>query len=313
MNDDQTFDSEGMQFIWSASSVGAYERCPRYYQYSYIMGWQLREKSVHLIFGGHYATALESYFKYTFAGASPDKALERVIRETLITTWEHEYNENGDPIIGSGQPWDSFHNTKTRETLIRSIIWYFDHFVEDTCTTIKLSDNTPAVELAFSIPFGDEIIYRGSIDRLVDFGGQKYVMDQKTSGNAISTRFFESFTPDIQMSGYAYAGKIIFDIPISGVIIDAAQIAVGFTRFERGFIHRAQYHLDDWYDNTMATIEDARKATRLNDFRMNRQSCGNYGGCQYRRICSRAPQHRDNLFEADFTRVLRGRKTEEII
>ena len=302
-----SFDSEGVQFAWDATSVSSFEKCPRYYQYSHMMGWQRNTKSVHLIFGGHFATALEHYYKYTFTGHTPDEALEKVILETLIATWEFDFDEEtSERVDDSGEPWDSLHNTKTRGTLIRSIVWYFAHFDPDPTETVKLSDGTPAVELSFSLPFeSEDLLYCGHLDRFVVFGDKYYIMDQKTTGTTVTNRFFEQFTPDIQMSGYAWAGEILFDLPNSGVIIDAAQIAVGFTKFTRSFIHRAEYHLNEWYDNTLATIEDAQRATRDNEFRMNRQSCGNYGGCQYRPICSRSPQHRPNIFEADFHRAPR--------
>lgn len=290
---------DGVQFAWDSTTISAYEKCPRYYQLTYYEGWRPNFPSVHLVFGGHYATALEKYFKHVADGMTEEEALRAVVRQALIDTWEYEYDEEGNPIPDSGQPWDSMDDKKSRDTLIRSIVWYFSHFEDDPAPTIILPDGKPAVEYSFALPVDNDVVFCGHIDRLVDYQGT-YVMDQKTSGATITPRYFQQYTPDIQMSMYTWAGKIIFDTPVKGVIIDAAQIAVGFTRFERGFVPRTQPVLEEWYDNTMATIEDAKKATVNQEFRMNRQSCGNYGGCVYRNICGRIPQHRPNLLAADF-------------
>lgn len=300
-----SFDASGAQFAWDSTSLSSFEKCPRYYQFKHIEGWQSRSLSVHLRFGGVYASSLEHFFKYLAEGMTREEALRKIVHQALCSTWDQDLDEEGQSIPGTGQPWDSLHNTKTRETLIRSIVWYFDHFEDDQTSTVILSDGRPAVEYSFKLPVDDEIVFCGHIDRLVEYSGGTYVMDQKTTGSTISSKYFQDFTPDIQMSMYTYAGQIIFGLPVKGVIIDAAQIAVGFTRFERGFVHRYEALLEDWFDSTMSTIERARAATLEGHFPMNRTACGNYGGCEFRRICSHSPEHRKNFLEADFIRAPR--------
>jgi hypothetical protein len=306
----KSFDDDGVQFAWDATSLSNYEKCPRYYQYVNLLGYQPKDKSVHLIFGGLYAAALEHYYKYLTEGMSVDDATLAVVRSAMVETWEYDTEPTGEGdegypdgvniIRGSGKPWDSMHSTKTRETLIRSIVWYLDHFADDATEILYSDDGKPGVEYSFALPLDNDIIWCGHIDRLVSYNGDPYVMDQKTSGSTISSRFFKQFTPDIQMSGYTYAGKVIFNLPVKGVIIDAAQIAVGFTRFERGFVHRTEDQLDEWLDNSMLNILRAREDTSDNRFPMNRQSCGNYGGCQFRDVCSASKSHSKRLLAADF-------------
>ena len=144
------------------------------------------------------------------------------------------------------------------------------------------------------------VIFSGHIDRLVEFGGKTYVQDQKTTGTTITQRFFNQFNPDTQMSMYTFAGKALFGVPVAGVMIDGAQIAVGFTRFERGFSYLDSGSLNEWYDDAMYHVETARHATRENFFPKNTASCGNYGGCEFRHICSRGPSVREQFLKADF-------------
>lgn len=296
-----SFDADNVQFAWDATSISNYQKCPRYYQYVNLLGWQPKNKSVHLVFGGHYASALEHFHKHLASGDDYETATIKVVRELFINTWEFETDEDGNRIDDSGSPWESLHNSKTRETLIRSVVWYLDHWKNDPAKLVTLSDGTPAVELSFSLPVDNDIIFCGHLDKLVDYNGY-YVMDQKTSQSTITQRFFEGFSPDNQMSMYSFSGSILFDLPIKGVLIDAAQIAVGFTRFERGFVPRAKQQLAEWYDDTMTVIENAREATRNNRFIPNRMSCSNYGGCAFRDICNRIPEHRERFLQSNFQR-----------
>jgi hypothetical protein len=298
------FDPSGAQFAWDSTSIKLAETCLRKYQYKMLDGWQPHRKSVHLLFGGWYATALENYHKAVALGVDPEQAVCDVVHEALISTWEHETDEEtGDPIEGSGTPWQSDHNTKTRENLIRTIVWYLDAFgTEDSCKTVILSDGGAAVEHSFKLPVDNGIVLAGHLDRLVDYGGKIYVQDQKTTGSTISPRFFDQFSPDTQMSLYTFAGKSIFGIPVKGVMIDGAQIAVGFTRFERGFTFRDDSQLNEWYDNAMHTIELARKATLEANLPMNPSACNNFGGCEFRNICSRSPTVREQFLKADFVK-----------
>lgn len=297
-----SFDTEGVQFAWDSTSIKLAETCLRKYKYKMLDGWTPYRKSVHLLFGGWYASALESYYKYVADGMDPEEAVVEVIHEALTETWEYDIDEEtGDPIPDTGAPWLSDHNTKTRENLIRTIVWYLDQFGEDdSCKTVVLASGAPAVEHSFRLEADNGIILSGHLDRLIEYAGHTYVQDQKTTGSTISARFFDGFNPDTQMSLYTFAGKSIFGIPVKGVMIDGAQIAVGFTRFERGFTFRTDAQLNEWYDNSMGTIIRAQQATRDNDFPLNPSSCGNYGGCEFRHVCARSPEVREQFLKADF-------------
>ena len=313
-----SFDSDGLQFAWSAHSIGLAETCLYKYFLIKIEGWRPVRKSVHLLFGGLYATAIEHYYRYRFDGMSSNEALCKVVLETLIATWEYKYAKTvddevetfynlGDGVvkgtcIEGGRPWQSDHNTKTRETLIRSIVWYVDQFEDDALKTIALADGSPAVELMFTLDLGNDLILRGKLDRLVDYAGDTYVLDQKTTGTTITPRYFEGWSPDTQMSAYTFAGQALYKLPIKGVILDAAQIAVGFTRFERGFVFRSSAQLEEWYKSALYHIEAARSATREGYFPQRFSSCGNFGGCEFRSVCSRSPEVREQFLKADFVK-----------
>lgn len=302
--------NNGVQFAFDSTSLKLYLECPRKYKFKMIDCWQNPRRSAHLRFGGWYAKALEDYYKFRAEGDTSPQALAKVVRAALVASWEYETvpSEEGDPgypdsviiVPGTGSPWTSDHNTKTRENLIRTIVWYVDQFEHEQIDVVRLENGKPAVEYSFALPVDDGFVLSGHIDRLVNYSGGIYVMDQKTTQTTITPYYFDQFNPDVQMSLYTFAGNIIYNLPVKGVIIDAAQIAVGFTRFARGFTHRSQQSLDEWYDETHKLMHVIVKATKENYFPANPTACGNYGGCEFRGVCSRSPDVRHQFLKSDF-------------
>lgn len=332
----ERFDADGLQYIWSANSYDISQECLYKYYLTYIAGWRSRSPSPHLLFGGWYAAALEFFHRQIAQGVERDDALRAAVLQTLTDTWDftcekckgrrsimidprdfaaaNAYGhvdwamEDCDRCGGAGKvedggrPWESDHNLKTRPNLIRSIVWYIDHFNPDPLTVVTLANGEPAVELEFMLEIGGGFMWRGKIDRLVYYEGDPYVQDQKTSGSTLGPYFFDQFDLSNQMSGYTFAGKIAYNIPVKGVIIDAVQIAVGFSDFRRGFTFRSDAWLNGWHKDVVSGIESARRATAERRWPMNLTSCSKYGGCVFRRACARSPEVREQFLLAEFTR-----------
>jgi len=317
MQQPKAFDSSGLQFAFDQTSIKLAEECLKKYQYVMLEGWRSRGGNTHLIFGGVYASALEHFHKYRADGMDFEEALITIVREALEATYircqlcddgillhengMHECPEPAGMFPCTKGPWQSDHNTKTRENLIRTIVWYLEHFRDDPCSTVILSDGRAAVEHSFQLPVDDGIIFTGHLDRLVDYSHNIYIQDQKTTATTITPRYFTNYNPDSQIAGmYPFAGRAIFQLPVKGVMIDAAQIAVGFSRFERGFVFTDDASLNEWYDDTMELIGRVRDATRNNHFPRNRSSCSKFAGCQFRNVCSHSPAVREQFLKADF-------------
>ncbi len=296
-----SFDASGAQFVWDSTSLKLAFECQRKYSFKLVEGWGRRSTGPHLRFGAIYATALEHFFKNRVS-MSYDEAMVAVVREAMISSWDYATDAEGNAIPGSGSAWISGHNLKTRENVIRSIVWYLEEFRSDPMPVFTLTDGRPAVEYSFLFEVDNGIMFSGHIDRVVTYSGHPYVMDQKTTGSALSPSYFEAYDTDLQMSMYTLAGKIVYDIPVKGVVVDAAQIGVGFTRYGRHVTTRTEAFLDEWYDNVLEKIEDVRQATVDKKLRArpNYTACGNFGGCEFRRVCSASPEFRQNFLEGDF-------------
>lgn len=288
----QFVEGTNFQFAWDSQSLGALKECPRKYFYSFVMGYAPKDLSIHLTFGLYYANAMERFYKFRAAGGSYEDALHLTVKAAM----EESYNMPSD------------HNLKTRETLIRSIVWYFEAYkVDDETTTrvVHLHDGRPAVELSFKLPTGLEVngvelLYCGHLDRVVEFAGDRYVMDQKTTGRTLGAYYFTEFNPDNQMSGYSLASRVLFQCPVQGVIIDAAQIAVGFTRFGRSITTRTESQIEEWLVDFHDWTELALRYAERGHWPMNDKSCHKYGGCPYRDVCSHDKEVRQQFLETRF-------------
>ena len=299
--------NNGVQLVWDSTSLSTVETCSRKYYYSMVWGIGPQSTSVHLIFGGIYASGLELYYKLRAKPMSHDEAQLEVVRHAMTESWDYENNR---PVLFES-------SAKNRQTLVRTLVWYLEEFGDEKESGIKTYhklDGVPAVELSFKIPINDSLVLSGHMDRVVDYAGALYGMDQKTTGTTVTEYFFKQFKPNTQMSLYIFAGQVVLKEPMQGMIIDAAQIAVGFSRFSRGFTYRTVEELDEWYDATIGRInytQHQSESASSKDFiegaryfPQNPASCGNYGGCPFRSLCATTPRLREKVARSEYATKL---------
>ena len=285
--------SDGVQFAFDSTSLTLAMECPRKYHYRMLRNLVPQTTSVHLLFGGIYAAALEYFYGLRAVGADLEEAILLTVKKAMIDSWDKETN----------QPLAFNDAKKTRVTLIRTIIWYLDAYGDEDEAAIKthhLANGKAAVELSFALELTDDIIYCGHLDRVVEFSGGLYWMDQKTTGQTLGPYFFDGFKMSNQFMGYTWAGQIMFQAPVRGGIIDAAQIASGFSRFERGFASYTREQIEEWTKNVEYHVKSIQSLTLLDKFPMNLTACGNYGGCPYKSICSSHPSVREHVIQSNF-------------
>ncbi|HEX4500600.1 MAG TPA: PD-(D/E)XK nuclease family protein [Scandinavium sp.] len=278
-----------IQFAWDSTSLGWLKDCPRKYFYHQIEGWRAKSENVALTFGQFYHQALELWDRLLIDGVDKTHALREVIGITLVNSYG----------------WNSDDTKRNRETLIRSIVWYLDEFATDPLKTVTLENGKPAVELSFRMeldwgpPGGPPYLLCGHLDRIVEFGGGQYVTDRKTTSHTIGSDYFGRFDLDNQMSLYTIAANVVFHTPVKGIIIDGAQIAVGFTRFARGMTYRTPAQTQEWLNDLIFWLRQAETYAAANYWPMNERSCML---CSFKRVCSQDPSVRQMFLESDFER-----------
>lgn len=304
----------GLQIAWDSVSMGVAKVCWRKYKLQIIDGWRPKHESHHLRYGQLYHRGLEVYDHKIFQGLDHEQALRAALwdlrdgctnmaEDGKISWWNpHEHLSEEKAKL----------DPKTVPALFRTVIWYLDQFgIKDPCKTVRLPNGKPAVELSFRYELGytfessgEELLHSGHLDRLVDLGGIIYFLDRKTTKTTIngnsSWGYFAKFSPDNQMTGYTFASRVLYESPVRGGIIDAAQIAKGFSRFERGFTLRTERQLDEWRTDFIWYVKQAEQNALTDNWPMNDTACDNYGGCVFREICSKDPAVRPAFLSSGF-------------
>lgn len=293
---------DGRQLAWDSVSLGAAKTCWRKYKLSIIDGWQATGEAVHLKFGILLHSALETLDHARLSGQYNDDTLISVLRRAMSDAGRRD-DETG---MWLG-PWESTHEKKNLESLVRTIIWYFDHYRDDAYKVAQLGDGKAAVELSFRfrLPFdayGEPAIYAGHLDSIGEFAGTGYFLDRKSTGYSLSQSYFEPWNTNSQMTGYTMASKLVWHQPVAGGILDAMQIGTTFTRFGRHLVHRNDEQIDEWITGLNFTIQQSMQFHDADFWPMNETACGNYGGCEFLGICGKPPTVRQRFLESGFTK-----------
>lgn len=205
------------------------------------------------------------------------------------------------------QGWLSGDPYKNMWTLCRSIVWYLDVFRNSPLRTVTLSNGKPAVELSFYFPAGDlngiPFAFCGHLDRVVTSdadGGRASIHDRKTTKGQLNARYWAGFNPHNQFTLYTAAGTIHYSQPTFGITVDAAQVTVNATAYERKFIPYPPALVDEWLAEANVWISLAYRYAEMGVWPKNDKSCGSYGGCPFIPVCSKSPTFRQRWLEADF-------------
>lgn len=330
-----------IQYAWDSTSLGYFKTCPRLYQYQIIEGWQPRGESVHLRFGQEYHTAIEDYAKSRAADIPHDDAIHDTIRELLIRTWDHDTGKpwTTDPDTKAGKyknRWslvrlvidylDKFRDDPAKTFILqdgRAAVELSFRFELDwgpragekpalMVETDGGSDMRPGgITNVSTTGEGMELVSQsaqpyilcGHLDKVVDFNGDLYVEDHKTSTTTPGSYFFNQFEPNNQMTLYTLAAQVVLASPIKGVIIDAAQILVDSSAFARGFTYRTQDQLEEWTNDLQYHLSIAESYATEGYWPMNDTACDKFGGCRFRTICSKSPRVRGEFLRADFDQL----------
>ena len=322
-----------LQIVYDTMGTELIKVCPRKYQLTMIEGWQPRGRNPHLDFGLATHSARETYDKVRAADGSHDDGVHAAVRRCLESVGRraaasrcddcgftvevldeplaypacyHCNSENLTFLPSQFFPWRSDDKYKNLPNLLRTVVWYLDNYQDAPDETIILSDGSPAVEVWFRLelpllaPDGQHYVLTGHIDRLLNLGGSNWFADLKTSKNTINTSFFDKFSPDNQISQYTLGGQVVFEEPLAGGIIDAAQVAVHFTAFQRALISRSPGQMEEWLKDIQIWIKRAEGHALDGYWPMNDTACHHFGGCPFRGVCNKDPKVRKNYLRKSF-------------
>lgn len=298
-----------IQYAWDSTCLGLIKECPRKYFYTMIEGWVPKEDSIHLRFGGEFHSAIQDYENARADGVSFNDACAYTIQGLLsrIRDWDP------DPTL---KPYSH----KNKDQLMHLVVSYLDEYRDDPCKTLILENGRPAVELSFKFQLdfhpqapqaydgasdtNQMYLLCGHLDRVVTFADSVFVLDHKTTTTTPSEYYFAGYSPNNQMTLYTFAGKVVLDTIVSGVIVEAAQVTIDKPmKFERRPTYRSDAVIDEWLDDLEYHLANAESFAIANYWPMNDTACGNYGGCRFREVCSRPAAVREKFLHSDFIQL----------
>lgn len=279
-----------LQLAFDNTSLSAFKDCPKKYEYGILKGYRGRNTSPALLFGNSYHATVEHFDASIAKGVERELALYLAIKEAFRLS-----------VGGFGDD-----TKRTRLSLIRSLVYYADQFKNDPIKTHIFQNGKVGLEMSFrfQLPFsaysGEPFLYAGHIDKLADYSRSLYALERKTTTTTLGDAFFERYTYSSQIGGYVYAGKVVFDTPVSGAIIEGLQVAVNFSRFGRTIVHRVNDHLEEWLKDLEYWIRQVEYSAKWNYWPHNTEACMKYGGCPFRSVCFKSPSVRQLILDTEF-------------
>lgn len=282
-----------LRLAWDSTTFRALMKCPRYYYYTYVEGWQPKRGKPALEFGILFHATLELYDKLMAKGISHEEAQLHATRYALVKSWDSILRDIED-------------RKRDRLAFVRACVWYMEHFKEDPIESYILQDGEPAIELSFRIAMplkaqtNEEYIYCGHLDKVGRLQGDTYVIDRKSTGGQFSDNYFNKFNTDAQMSGYNMGARILLQDKTHGVIIDAAQLLVSGVRFARSITTRHEDQITEFMGDLTTWLKMAEQFAVLDYWPHNWDSCDKYGKCDFCNVCSKPESTRQIWLRDEF-------------
>ena len=277
-------------FYIDNSSMELFTTCPRQAYLYIIRRLELNRSRIALDFGGAFHNALEYlYKKYgnTYRSIAENTDVIQYTATLPLATPEDDY--------------------RTSSYLVDGISKYLNDHPAEVWVPMTLPNGQPAVEIPFAMPIGTvdtasfgtiTIVWTGKIDLAYKSDGRLGLMDHKTT-SMMGPGFFSEFEIAHQMYGYAAALEYIFNEPCAEITINGlgcrkpTKTGVKF-EFLRHSIPINRALLDEWHVDSLALVSDFFAHCERGYFPKATKWCvAKYGSCQYRAVCSLAPEHRE--------------------
>ena len=259
-----------------------FQTCPAKYELRIKQGWTTRRRSSALSFGGGFHEGLAVWYKtYDLA-----QALTAIVEKWDDTVSVDDY--------------------RTKEKAVQVMIEYVKHYPQENFKVVGIESGAPMIEIPFVLDTGmvcedgDPIEYGGIFDGLVDFNGQLWVFEHKTTSQ-LGSYYFNQFKPNNQVTGYIWAAEQLSGRKVQGAIINAIGVyKTGATKFERGMTARHSQELKDWMENVRLVCNQIKQAERTG-YSQSTNACTLYGQCEYHSVhVLGLPIERQKRLEQDY-------------
>lgn len=300
--------------VFDSSILATAKACPQKFFKEYLNHWKPKSHSVHLQAGSAFAKGIEvarkAFFEGQYEKLQNTQIGELTFKKEWITTQAEAFNAQASIECGLqallasyGEFEAPYDSAKTADRMAGALEFYFSNYPlePDLNAPIVLASGRRAIEFSFAHPLpiahpetGNPILYCGRMDAILEYAGQPFITDEKTTSQLGAT-WSRQWDLRSQFTGYAW-GCRESGIPAAGAIIRGVSILKTKYETQQAITYRPSWQIDRWYEQTVDLINEIliRWYTYTDGNRAPHQSfpynldhtCAEYGGCQFRQACS---------------------------
>lgn len=270
------------------SKLSDMQRCPRYFFYRHILGWEYDRPNLDLVFGEAWHLAKESILLY---GLSDDSL---TLANGLFTQkYRESFPEANDLDNYPKNPGGAAESLQTYRSTYRD------------CMNFHLVDlnGAPATERYGTVPIGEGRVLHFRIDAIGEVENSAIAfLDHKTTGRD-SAAYQAAYTLTMQMLTYLHAINCLFEGRVYGGIVDLSIFRKPDKKGNSNMSHMRipirktieamsewLYIANSWYDQVESNIEDMLKCKPedriMSAWARNERGCTAYNRrCRYYDFC----------------------------
>jgi hypothetical protein len=213
-----------MQF-YDNTKVSEHKRCERRYYFRHHEHLRQEGYALPLVFGLAWHSAMDVVWENL--SRTPPMDDVATIKEAFCA-FEAVWEEQGLKPATEMSPEDEA-DMKPRTPV--TALCMIEEYIPMRRRLIQ-SHSVLAIEKPFAVPLepdNEELWYCGRLDKVIEGPDGVYVVDHKTTAlykkdGGFRASFLDSFSPDSQLDGYAYAAHLTYGDRFKGVLIDGALV-----------------------------------------------------------------------------------------
>lgn len=260
------------------SMLSKAQRCPRKYFYQYVLDRAHKGQNYPIQFGIHYHAfreLLERFYLQTVKNG--EHRLADVKNQLFQLAWNKSIEGFDDPPVEDRKSY--LHTERLKESCEEAFqIWL------DEKATGRVEVLFPEQPFELELPNGE--LYIGRMDQIILYNDDVWVRDFKTTSRMGRT-YKQNFDPNNQMTGYVWAAQKLSGRDVEGVFIETLyNTKTKGPQFHNFLSTRTQTQIEEWIEETMYEIEQARQFEEDGMWPKRTVACNDYGGCNFRDACS---------------------------
>ena len=280
--------------VIDSSMMSAWRACRRKIFLEYLEHWKTKNLSVHLHAGKAFARGLEVAREEYYANGVPEHEAIPFGLQALVTAY-------GDFEC----PPDS---AKSLERMMGAFEYYFSEYPmgTDTARPSTLPGGKLGIEFSFASPIdsdhpetGEPLLYCGRFDMICDYAGGQYGEDDKTASQ-LGASWSKQWDLRSQFTAYTWGARQM-GVKLDGFIIRGISILKTKYDTQQAITYRPAWMVDAWYEKLLQEVAEMKLAWERGYWAPNYDdSCNDYGGCSFRRVCLSEPSREVVWLAQDF-------------